>query len=51
MSSTVRVIVAVAIIAAVTVIGPKPAEARCLVNCAYYGENYGGYYGGYSPAA
>jgi hypothetical protein len=58
MDSSVRVIVAAVIVAAVTVIGPKPAEARCLVNCAYDGETYvgydgyvrayyGGYYGGY----
>jgi len=58
----VRVIVTAIIVAAVTVISPKPAEARCLANCAndgetyvgydgyvraYYGRYYGGYYGGY----
>jgi hypothetical protein len=61
MDSSVRVIVAAVIVAAVTVIIPKPAEARCLVNCAYDGETYvgydgyvrayyGGYYGGYPRA-
>jgi hypothetical protein len=58
MDSSVRVIVAAAIIAAVAVISPKSAEARCLANCANDGETYvgydgyvrayyGGYYGGY----
>jgi hypothetical protein len=59
MDTSVRVIVAAVIIAAVGVISPKPSEARCLANCAYDGETYvghdgyvrayygGGYYGGY----
>ena len=61
MDSSVRVIVAAVIVAAATVISPKPAEARCLVNCAHDGETYvgydgyvrayyGGYYGGYPRA-
>ena len=58
MDSSVRVNAAAVIIAAVAVISPKPAEARCLANCAHDGETYvgydgyvrayyGGYYGGY----
>jgi len=58
MDSSARVLVAAVIVAAATVISPKPAEARCLVNCAHDGETYvgyngyvrayyGGYYGGY----
>jgi len=54
MGSSVRVIVAAVIIAAVAVISPKFAKARCLANCAYDGETYVGYdgyvrayYGGY----
>jgi hypothetical protein len=58
MDSSVRVIVAAVIIAAVAVISPQSAKARCLANCAHDGETYvgydgyvrayyGGYYGGY----
>jgi hypothetical protein len=65
MDSSVRVIVVAVIVAALAGISPKPAEARCLVNCsydgetyvgydgyvrAYYGRYYGGYYGGYPPS-
>ena len=45
MDSSVRVNAAAVIIAAVAVISPKPAEARCLANCAYDGETYVGYDG------
>src|SRR5262245_17893858 len=54
MDISVRVIVAAVVIAAVAVISPKSAKARCLANCAYDGETYVGYdgyvrayYGGY----
>jgi hypothetical protein len=62
MDSSIRVIVAAVVVAAVGVISPKPSEARCLANCAYDGETYvghdgyvrayygGGYYGGYPRA-
>jgi hypothetical protein len=66
MDRSARVIGAAIIVAAATLISPKPAEARCLVNCAHDGETYVGYdgyirayyggyprtyYGRYSPSA
>jgi hypothetical protein len=65
-SVSVSVIVGALIVAAATLISPKLAEARCLVNCAHDGETnvgydgyvrayygggyYGRYYGGYPSA-